>query len=145
VKTLPRTPTGKIDRQALSGLEVKVNSMDSTVVRAPIDPVELAIAEIWSVVLGINVTEIAAEDDFFSLGGNSIEAVRMVTLLQQKLGTRLCLGSVYERPTVAELACYLQPTSTGKKCSGREGAAKIDGFQAQGSQKLDAELSSFRN
>ena len=72
---------------------------------------ESMLAEIWARVLGLNVVGI--HDDFFRLGGDSILATRVVSQVRSLLQVELSPASLFETPTVAELARSLQ--ISGKK------------------------------
>ncbi len=65
-------------------------------------PTETVVAGIWSAVLG--VPSVRAEDDFFVLGGNSLVAVQLIAQIREATGVRLPLRSIFETPTVAEMA-----------------------------------------
>ncbi|MER7276903.1 condensation domain-containing protein [Dactylosporangium sp. NPDC000244] len=66
------------------------------------DEVTGRIREAWADLLGRE--DIGPDDDFFSLGGQSLAAVRAVGLLADRLGVALPLQSVYEAPTPRALA-----------------------------------------
>ncbi|MFF2542688.1 non-ribosomal peptide synthetase [Kitasatospora sp. NPDC058063] len=96
---LPLTPNGKVDLAALP------------VPAAPAAPAQEAtagtgglaeqVAEVWSTVLG--VTGVRPTDDFFSLGGHSIAALRVVHLLRRRLGIELQLRHLLDS---ADLAAF---------------------------------------
>src|SRR5262249_33298940 len=69
---------------------------------APATSVEKIIAGIWSEVLGISL--IGIHDNFFELGGHSILATRVLSQINQSFQVELPTLSMYESPTVAELA-----------------------------------------
>lgn len=48
--------------------------------------------------------EIGLDEDFFELGGNSLVATRLVTRIRARLGVKVALRTVLERPTVRTLA-----------------------------------------
>ncbi len=60
---------------------------------------------LWESVLGMQ--EIADGDDFFALGGTSLQAVRVFTWIRDRLGVDLPLSVLMEAPTVAELAAVV--------------------------------------
>ncbi|MFI9804237.1 acyl carrier protein [Streptomyces sp. NPDC052301] len=64
------------------------------------------VGEAWQQVLGID--GIAPGDDFFELGGDSITAARLSGLLEERLGFEVPLLTVFDNPTVAELAAELE-------------------------------------
>jgi hypothetical protein len=66
---------------------------------APAGELENAVAELWQQLLGAD--QIGARDRFFELGGNSLLAARMVTLLAVRLGLELTLAQLFAEPTVA--------------------------------------------
>jgi len=68
---LPTTPSGKLDRQALSRIMVgKLNDRAKFV--PPRTNLEIQLATIWSEVLGI--ARVGISDNFFELGGHSLKA-----------------------------------------------------------------------
>lgn len=60
------------------------------------------IAAVWSAVLG--VPDVAAEDDFFALGGNSLVAVQLIGQIRKAVGVRLPMRIIFDAPTVQEMA-----------------------------------------
>nr|WP_233601915.1 phosphopantetheine-binding protein [Corallococcus sp. CA047B] len=69
---------------------------------APATPEELALAGIWTELLGR--PRIGARDDFFALGGHSLMAAQIVSRVREALGVELPLTAVFESPTLAGLA-----------------------------------------
>jgi acyl transferase domain-containing protein/acyl carrier protein len=69
---------------------------------APRTPAERALAAIWSEILGVQ--PVGAEDDFFSLGGNSLVAIQLVSMIKDRLDVELPMRSLFEAPTVAGMA-----------------------------------------
>jgi hypothetical protein len=63
------------------------------------------VAEIWSQVLGSTGGE---EADFFTAGGNSVLAIRLVSSLRSAFGVDVTLRSVFDNPTVAGLASAIE-------------------------------------
>ena len=98
---LPLTPNGKIDRQALSTSDWSRSDQSIPFV-APRTPIEQQLAGIWSGVLSID--QIGIHDDFFELGGHSLLATQVLSRLRQALSINLPLYSLFELPTIAQLA-----------------------------------------
>jgi non-ribosomal peptide synthase protein (TIGR01720 family) len=107
---LPLTVHGKLDRDALPSPAPDVPT-ESYV--APRDDVETALAGIWSDVLG--VPQVGVHDNFFTLGGDSILSIQMVSRARQA-GLRLTTRDVFEHQTIAELA----PVATAVDESGSQ-------------------------
>ncbi len=111
---LPHTTTGKVDRKALPSFEWTRNSGDNHGDERPgRDPgslTEMRLVAIWSEVLG--VASIGVDDDFFDLGGHSLLAAQLVYRLRQEFRSDLPLRRLFDAPTVAGLAAYLDaPTA----------------------------------
>jgi amino acid adenylation domain-containing protein len=71
---LPLTPSGKVDRQALP-VPIYGNNQENFV--APQTPTEIALANIWSEILGL--TQVGIYDHFLDLGGQSLLAVQVIS------------------------------------------------------------------
>jgi amino acid adenylation domain-containing protein/non-ribosomal peptide synthase protein (TIGR01720 family) len=102
LENLPLTPNGKIDRQALPKPEGRegLNKYEE-----PIGLLEEQLASIWKEILKIE--KIGRDDNFFSLGGDSIVSIQMVSRARQK-GIIFDVKQVFETPTVAGLTINVQ-------------------------------------
>jgi amino acid adenylation domain-containing protein/non-ribosomal peptide synthase protein (TIGR01720 family) len=101
---LPRTPNGKLDRQALPAPEAVAGGARERL--APRTPLERRLAELWADVL--DVAEPGVEDDFFHLGGHSLLALRLVTRVREATGLDLALKDLFDAPTIAGMAARLE-------------------------------------
>ena len=97
---LPLTTHGKVDRQALLGLEAEALS-SSTPFVAPRTEAEQALAAVWAEVL--HRTQVGVRDDYFAHGGDSLKALQIVSRAARD-GWRLRVRDVFDYPTIAELA-----------------------------------------
>ncbi len=100
---LPLTPGGKIDRQALAD-PGKQNTLAADHV-TPQTYAETAMANIWCDVL--NLSSIGRDDDFFAIGGHSLQAMRLIAAIERRFGIKLPLRVLFDFPTVAGLAGQL--------------------------------------
>ena len=100
---LPRTPNGKVDRNALKPLR-EIPAVD---VVLPRDIVEQALCLEWSDILG--VSEVGIDDDFFSLGGHSLMATRLRSRIAEHFGVELAVADLFRATTVRALAKVLRP------------------------------------
>ncbi|MUG96548.1 amino acid adenylation domain-containing protein [Scytonema sp. UIC 10036] len=98
---LPLTPNGKIDRKALPAPNIGVEGS----YEAPRNEVEKQLAQIWSAVL--ERQEIGIHDRFFDLGGHSLLAMKLLNNIQIAFGQQLPLSSLFQNPTIAQLAQQL--------------------------------------
>ncbi len=69
----------------------------------PRDPIELVVAEVWESVLGIG-RPISVLENFFVLGGTSLQLVAIATRLRKRFGKRLPLTVFFTRPTIEQMA-----------------------------------------
>lgn len=73
--------------------------------RAPETPLQKQLHDLWCEILGVDRAGI--DDDFFGLGGQSLQAVRVLTRLEETFGYRLPQTAFIESPTIAGLAAWL--------------------------------------
>jgi len=100
LESLPRNASGKIDRQLLPAPELEAESGEDLV--RPRTPVEELVAGIWSGVLGLS--RVGVEDNFFHLGGHSLLLGQVISRLRDTFRVDLPLRTLFESPTVAEVA-----------------------------------------
>jgi amino acid adenylation domain-containing protein/FkbM family methyltransferase len=99
---LPQTASGKVDRRALPAPET-VREGGSVLPRTAL---ERFLAGLWQEVLGRE--EIGVEDDFFALGGTSLQAAILVNLLEKRFGEHVYVVALFDAPTIESLARYLE-------------------------------------
>lgn len=102
---LPRTISGKLDRQALLAFDGERPPLEEKYV-VPRTPTEEAIAHIWAELLGVE--RVGAHDNFFHLGGHSLLATRAASRLRNVFGVEVPLRSFFDTPTVAGLAAVVE-------------------------------------
>ncbi|MEU8896756.1 amino acid adenylation domain-containing protein [Nocardia sp. NPDC048505] len=100
---LPLNTSGKLDRKALPA-----PVFETTAFAAPATAMEAAVAEVFAEVLGVE--RIGRDDDFFALGGNSLNATRVAARLGAAFDTRLPVRLIFEAATVAALAARIEVT-----------------------------------
>ncbi|MEI2579470.1 non-ribosomal peptide synthase/polyketide synthase [Scytonema sp. PRP1] len=105
LKAMPLTPNGKVDRRALRAPDTATRNLATGFV-SPRTPLEAQLVQIWSEVLGTE--RIGVKDNFFELGGHSLLATQVVSRINSALGFGLFVQKMFEFPTVAELASYLE-------------------------------------
>ncbi|WP_017317669.1 non-ribosomal peptide synthetase [Mastigocladopsis repens] len=98
---IPLTANGKVDRRALPAPDQLRPELENIFV-VPHTPVEEMLAGIWVKLLGVE--QVGIHDNFFELGGHSLLAIRFLSQLREVLEVELPLRSLFESPTIAELA-----------------------------------------
>lgn len=106
MEKLPQTPSGKIDRKSLQEQKTDHLSLKATYV-APQTAVEKTIVSVWQEVLQLE--EVGVRDNFFDLGGNSLDILKMSDRLQEALEMDIPLVNLFKYPTIALLARSLKP------------------------------------
>lgn len=70
---------------------------------------ETKLAQVWSQILGLN--EVNIYDDFYQMGGDSIQAIKITNIATEYLGMEVALSDLFEYITIAELAKHLDEQS----------------------------------
>ncbi|MCP4549378.1 MAG: AMP-binding protein, partial [bacterium] len=99
--SMPLTPNGKIDRQALPAPHATYPELAETFV-PPRTPVEEMLSSIWTQLLGVE--QVGIHDSFFELGGHSLLLTQLTSRIRQVFRVELPLRSLFDAPTVAEMA-----------------------------------------
>ncbi|KDM92405.1 amino acid adenylation domain-containing protein [Photobacterium galatheae] len=101
VTQFPLTPNGKIDKkQLLNQYLAQLEQAD--VITAHLSESEAQIAAIWRELLG-NRTFLPG-DAFLDVGGDSLQAVQLATLISTRLGVQSYVRDIYDYPTLQQLA-----------------------------------------
>nr|UZC79447.1 KrmR [uncultured bacterium] len=105
LETLPATPNGKVDRNALPDPDA---SFMRQRYEPPGTPTEAQLAVIWQTVLGIE--QVGRQDDFFTLGGHSLLAPQVILQVGHAFEIELPLRQLLSNPTLSELAQRIDST-----------------------------------
>lgn len=106
VDALPLTVNGKIDARALPA----PSQQQTTQAVPPRDSLERALVEIWEEVL--DVRPVGVTDRFFDLGGHSLSGARVVARIEQRLGDRLSLTTLFEAQTIERIGEVIRGESS---------------------------------
>jgi len=103
LERLPLSPNGKLDRKTLPtpGNDAYLHET----YEAPEGGIETQLAKIWAEVLELD--HIGRRDNFFSLGGQSLLAVRVLTRVRQQMGLDVAIRDLFSHPVLADLAQIL--------------------------------------
>lgn len=96
------TESGKVDLQALPELDLKKEQLKL----APQTDIQKNILPCWTEIL--NIAGISIDDDFFFLGGQSLQAIRMLAEIEKKYGFKIALRDFYRYPTIIGLSSFIE-------------------------------------
>ena len=128
---LPMNLNGKLDTQALPPPTSARPELAATFV-VPASAREFTVAELWRTILLLD--RVGTRDNFFDLGGNSLRLALLHHRLQQKFARTFPLVTLFQYPTVAAFAAFLdgaaapatQPVSaTDRAAKQREALARM--------------------
>jgi thioesterase domain-containing protein/acyl carrier protein len=127
LERLPLSANGKVDRAALPDL---AGAPAAAPGRPPAGPQERRVARLYAELLGVEA--VAADADFFRLGGTSLAAVQLTARLREATGLEVPLQTLFGAPTVAELADWLVSSESGR--TGPPPASVLVPFRETGSE-----------
>ena len=113
LERFPLNGNGKIDRKSLPAPDFAAQSQARYV--APSSELQGQLAEAWQSVLGLG--QVGVEDNFFELGGHSLLATQLIGQIGKLSGKDLPLRVVFERPTIAAMADWLEHQAGSVKLS----------------------------
>jgi len=130
VDSIPLTPNGKLDREALSvgvstgellnrsqqprpeGTADSAQSQSTqedervSVIETVPENLEQDLQRLWQGILGVGA--VGLDEDFFAIGGHSLIALRLLAEIEQKFGCTLSLSALVQAPTVRQQAALLR-------------------------------------
>ena len=122
LERFPLSPSGKIDRRALPAPEGGRETVETEYV-APRTATETQLAAICAELL--HVEQIGVYDNFFDLGGHSLLATQLISRVRETFTIELPLRTLFEHPTVAELAAEVDAATSGAATSAAPQAPAI--------------------
>jgi amino acid adenylation domain-containing protein len=102
--SFPLTPNGKIDRKALP--EPDGSLLQSEYV-APQTDTEQKLCEIWSNILAVSVELISTSENFFTLGGDSLSAIKMISQVEQQFSIKITVALLFSIEDLADFARHI--------------------------------------
>ena len=107
VEKIPKGPTGKVQRIGLAAtLRPSTSPRLAQAFVAPRTPLEDSLTKRWAEIL--QVEQVGIHDDFFASGGDSLLAIRVLAHVHELTGVEIGVSKVFEAPTIAEVASYLE-------------------------------------
>ena len=102
LEQMPLTSRGKLDRNALPGLEIKPGEFSTYA--APGNEIEKKMLEIWADTLAIEKNKISIYDNFFQLGGHSLKATIAAAKIHKTFDVQIPLSEFFKTPNIKEFA-----------------------------------------
>ncbi|MCP5050665.1 MAG: amino acid adenylation domain-containing protein, partial [bacterium] len=101
----PLTANGKINRSALPEPE---QGRVGEAYAPPEDETEKELVQLFQQVLGVDAGEIGRDDDFFLLGGHSLNINGLIGLIHKRLKVKIPFDQIFKTPSIRELAQYIR-------------------------------------
>ncbi len=134
VKPMPLTPNGKVDHKALPDpAEIRKRSQRTP----PRDAIEEKLARIWSEQLGVD--DIGVFDDFYSLGGHSLQLLLTIRKINEAFAGKIRLREFFDEPTIAAVADKLRAAEEAALRS-EEAAALLEELDGLSPEEIKAML-----
>ena len=124
VESFPLSGTGKVDRRRLPAPDLTRRSAGYL---PPRTEAERQVAEAFGEVLAL--PRVGATDNFFDLGGNSLQAARVVARIRAELGVGLAVRDFFTSPVVADLAAAVDQ---GRAAAPVSAPAVVEGPEVEG-------------
>jgi amino acid adenylation domain-containing protein len=105
MEKLPLTPNQKIDREALPEPGIPESSRQYI---PPGDEIQEIVVHMCAQVLALEKEKISITDDFFRMGGNSLEAVKFVALAKKELNVEMPIAALFERPVIKDISMFIK-------------------------------------
>ncbi|KZN34198.1 hypothetical protein N480_21580 [Pseudoalteromonas luteoviolacea S2607] len=109
VESFPLSANGKVDRLALMAKPVSNRKRV-----AAKDDVELTILEVWSKELGLQHSEISIDDNFFEVGGNSLNTISVCKEINNRLNASLQIADLFQYPSIRQLSQFVKKATPKK-------------------------------
>lgn len=122
VDEIPSTLHGKTDRFKLRELGRSLSAQrlarsaqkdSSNGLRRPLTGKEVDLQRLWARILKVNPAGISLDDSFIALGGDSVSAMRLVSLARAE-GISLSVANIFQSTTLQELATSLEDPASAQ-------------------------------
>ncbi|KAB2569600.1 Nonribosomal peptide synthetase vlmS [Lasiodiplodia theobromae] len=120
LRRVPLTNSHKVDRKRLHALAAGFTAERLAAFslaqngRAPETAAEKEMCKQWAAILGVDEKVISAEDNFFRLGGDSIDAMKLVAAVRAR-GFGLTMRTVFQYPRLSDMCLTLTEIAATKR------------------------------
>lgn len=108
VDNIPLNKNGKVDRKKLKNKLKNKNKKEKLEISYNVKPkneLELTILKIWKDIF--NNENVGVDNNYFSIGGDSLIATSIIGKIRNKLGIKLSIRDIFENPTVNKLVIFI--------------------------------------
>lgn len=130
MEKLPINTNGKIDKTKLPIFDL-VDLEEEYV--EPTTSTELRLAEIWKELF--NTSKIGANYNFFDIGGDSLLAIKLCSLVLSNLNTNISVTDIYNNPALKDLANYINTCSQASSQFIITKSSKMDSYPLSSAEK----------
>ncbi|WP_298427772.1 amino acid adenylation domain-containing protein [uncultured Kordia sp.] len=113
LETFPMTLNKKVNRKVLINLALQ-SKFNEENQQKELTPLQENLLIFWKETLQYD-GHIHINDNYFTLGGHSLNAVKLVYKINKELSYNISLKTIFENPTIVSLASYLETKKTTKK------------------------------
>ncbi|ORX78898.1 acetyl-CoA synthetase-like protein [Anaeromyces robustus] len=103
---LPLSISGKLNRKALPEPDIEDLIQEKYI--APKTELEKSICQIYSRIFNRKENEIGRMSDFFNLGGDSMNAIRLTSVIEKELNIKLSIKDIITHPVIYQLCQYIE-------------------------------------
>ncbi len=107
------TPNGKIDRKALTALEITAGVKHENDYAAAQTQTQIMLVRIWEEILG--VSKIGIYDSLFEIGGNSLSVMKIINSVNRRFSVKAEMTQLFKFPTIYGFAEYLDRIRSGSE------------------------------
>jgi acyl carrier protein len=108
---LPLTPNGKLNKRVLPR-PIQGNTTNYV---APSGKIAIKLVEIWGRILETDSAFIGVDQNFFEMGGHSLNAIMLMSRIHQEFGVNIPLLNFFKKPTVDALTKEILVASLARK------------------------------
>ncbi|OUM63915.1 hypothetical protein PIROE2DRAFT_9446 [Piromyces sp. E2] len=105
IHEIPLSNSGKLNRKALP--EPDINDMIKEEYEAPITDIEKIICKIYSDIFKIPENEVGRTNDFFEMGGDSLNAIRIVAYIKNEFNIKIYIKDIMNNSKIYEISHYI--------------------------------------
>lgn len=107
---MPINANGKVDKKALTIPDLLQQTEKEAGLVIAENKTQQKLVAIWAEALGVDAQKVGIKDNFFDLGGHSLNAIKVVFKINEHFNTDLDLSILFDEPTVEGLSVEIENT-----------------------------------